>query len=250
MPAALSQSLARGMRHKSWMPLLAVPLCWCASMALADVPQRGGSVTGSVGVASDYVPRGISISDEETSAFGQLNWRNRRIEIAGTANSVARAGATVKLDLAARMHADIGNLEIAASIERTIFPGAFDDLDHWQFGIDARREWSDAIIELGLATSPDNSGGAHYAFLGGTMELFENSFGAFNAKARVGWRRFDDNEQARLSDYRHWRVGFELLRGAAAFEVEYHDTNLPAMTPIPADSRIIGRFTYRFSQAP
>lgn len=210
---------------------------------------EGIEVSGAVGVATENVARGISYSSERPAAFGNATIRSGDLELAGSLITVSGGSATYEAALALRYVFDIEGVQVRAQIERTAYPGAHPNIDYWEYGLTARRDWEDAFVQLGLRHSPDDSGGAQYVFFDVGHRLARTSLGTLSIKGRYGWRPYDDNTAAGQPDYQHWSVGLELTHGPTLLDLSYHDTDLPPGTFFPSDARVTARLSYRFSGA-
>lgn len=218
------------------------------SFAVAGA-ARAQSLSGAIGVATENVARGISYSSEEPAVFANAAYRAGQLELAGAAITVSGGSATYEASVAGRYVIELGDISLRAQIEYTAYPGASPNIDYWEYGLTARRNWADAYVQLGLRHSPDDSGGAQYVFLDLGHLLAQTPVGALTAKTRLGWRPYNDNTAAGQPDYTHWMAGLELAHEPFAFDLSYHDTDLPEDTFFPSDARIAARLSYRFSNA-
>lgn len=232
-------------KHKHWRHATVV----CAAFAAATPATGQTYLSGVIGVASENVGRGISYSSEEPAVFGNATLRHNQLEFAGSAITVSGGSATYEAALAARYVWNLAGTQVRAQVERTLYPGATPNIDYWEFGLTARREWDGGFAQLGLRHSPDDSGGAQYVFLDAGRRLARFSSGQLSARGRIGWRPYADNVIAGLPDYHHWSLGLDFSTGPIVFELAYHDTDLPAGTFFPSDARVALRASYRFDHA-
>ena len=209
--------------------------------------ERRSSLAAAVGVATENVGRGISYSSEKPAVFGRIAWRGGDFELAAAAITVSGGTANVEVAVAARYYFLVDRFELRAQIEHTAYPGAEPNIDYWEFGLNIRREWETFALELGLRESPDDSGGAQYAFVDLSQRLWRFADLEVRLKSRLGWRPYDDNVEAGRRDYLHWSAGAELSFDDLTFDATYHDTDLPAGGSFPSDARFVVRASYAFS---
>lgn len=215
-----------------------------AAPAAAAEPWRARA---SLGVASENVGRGISYSMAKIAPFANASVRSGHVEFAGSAVRVAGA-ADVELAGAMRGVFSVGGVEVKAQVEYAAYPGAQPNIDYWEFGLTARRDFANGFLQVGARESPDDSGGAQYYFLDAGRRVARTPIGDVTLKGRFALRPYDDNARAGLPDYHHWTAAAELRRGRIGFEIAYHDTSLPPGTFFPSGPRVAGKMTAYFGK--
>lgn len=220
-----------------------------AAFAGATPAMGQTQVSGAIGIATENVGRGISYSSEKPAVYASASFRRDQFEFAGSAITVSGGSATYEAAVAVRYVWNLGDTQVRAQVERTLYPGATPNIDYWEYGLTARREWESGFVQLGLRHSPDDSGGAQYVFLDAGRRLAHFAGGDLSARGRLGWRPYDDNAIAGLPDYHHWSAGVDFSTGPMFFELTYHDTDLPTGTFFPSDARVALKASYRFDYA-
>ncbi len=197
------------------------------------------SVNG--GVASEYVFRGVSQSDEDPAMFGGADLTYGIFYTGVWASDVDTfftfsdaeidwyAGVTpsvgpITFDFGVIYYGYLGQDEAASGV---------DDVGFWEFKAGASAEVAKLSAGVNYYFSPDTfaEGGETHA-VEGTLGYSLPKVWVFDPtiNGTVGWWGFDDIPGA---DYTWWNVGLELAVEKLAFDFRYHDTDI-------ADGTVVG----------
>lgn len=209
--------------------------CWLLAAALLLPPVWAGGFGGSLGAASDYVFRGISLSDHQPSVQGDVHYRADAGGFAGLwAASVKRGrerDVTVELNpyfgfawaLDSDWSARLAYVHYAYPFNT---PHRIYDYDE----LDGTLAWRDRAF-LTVAASPDTgvettrgtaSGRAALAY---SLSVRQPLPRAFSVNAGVGYY---DLRWAIATGYVYWNAGFGYDWNALHFDASYFGTNATA----------------------
>jgi uncharacterized protein (TIGR02001 family) len=225
---------------KSWM-VGAVALLGLA----VSTPGRAQSqpeVSWTVGVASDYVFRGFSQTDEGGQVFGSVDVTVGDFYAGAWASNVDFPNGTDgEIDLYGGYRSEVQGFEVDLGVVAYLYPSQPDNADQDYVELKAAASRAFGPVTLGAAVfwSPDYFGEddtatyveARAAVIVGTDWTVSGS---------VGHQALDV-----FGDYTTWNLGVDrVLTDRVLIDVRYHDTDLEDDTL--ADSRIVGSLTLLF----
>lgn len=216
--------------------LIGAALAAGATIATAGA-ANAGEVSANVSLTSDYVFRGVSLSDNSPAIQGGFDWSSD-VFYAGVWGSSLTEG--VETDIYAGYTPDLGGpMSLDVGVIGYFYPGANDD--------DAEFDYYEMKAELGFAMNeqvsfggavywaPDNygeTGEARYVeanFTVSPSEMLEIS-GAF------GNQNIEDPDgpfgAALEDDYNTWNVGGKFALHGFNVDLRYHDTDVDAGSDI------------------
>ena len=241
-----------------WRGIISLPLI--ALLALL-VPAHGGDAAKATGgnsdskiasdafettvggsVMSDYLYRGISLSNRDPSASGSVEVARGWLYASGQMYRVDLPGdPAAELTFTGGIRPIIADIKIDLSAAYFYYPGesppaGSPTTDYWQYGITATRRILDAFEIVGQAAYAPNSwnSGAWGAYGSGGLkvDLPKLSFAARDDVAwalsgELGYQAFGTTTQGNvLPAYTHWRLGVAFNYAQYSFDLSYHDTNL------------------------
>lgn len=193
-------------------------------LTVVGVAQAEEEWSANVGVASEYVWRGVTQSDESPSVWGGVDYANEYFYAgawAATTDFGPDSEAGFELDLYAGFSDTLASgLTYDVGVIRYLYPDAGDgeDLDFTEIYGGLGFGLTDAL-EVGgyVYFDPDNEntyveGTAVYAF----TEVF-------TADLSLGNYSFDEGE-----DYVNWSIGATYSAGGLDFDLRYWDTDIEA----------------------
>jgi uncharacterized protein (TIGR02001 family) len=206
-------------------------LAWspaCAQEAASPV-----TITGSATLATDYVFRGFSQTDEKPAIQGSIGLNHD----SGLALSVWGSNvdyndgdeASSEIDVTGAYTLPVQDFNITLGGIYYAYPGADSDLDYDYvegFASVARDFGAFGNYSLQGFYSPDffaGSGEAVYALASATVPT---PLEGLNAVGSVGHQWIDDNDQFGAPDYADWSLGLTYTFDKATFGVRYHDTDV------------------------
>lgn len=206
-----------------------------AQEAAKEEQFLGGTISGNVGLASDYVFRGISQTDGHPALQGGLGYER------GITNDVSfylgvwgsnvdfndGGEATLELDGYGGVKFDAGPVALDLGMIYYAYPGAESDLDYdyMEYQVKAGHDFGFADVNAIVSYSPDffaGSGSATYVQTNAAIPLVEEL--ALNLHA--GHQSISDNASFALPDYTDWSVGLGYHYSGLDFALAYTDTNI------------------------
>jgi uncharacterized protein (TIGR02001 family) len=221
---------------------------WSASDAIRSaLPKEGATDTlefsARVGVASDYIYRGTTLSDRKPAAGASF-------EVAFAKLYAGVAVATVKLPtepsaeitLSSGIRPTLGNINFDFGLTYFLYPaertlGPTNGIDYWEAAARAETQIGESIrIAGGFAYTPNssNTGAWSWYAAGGIgydvpQRLLPKDVSvSFTAGGGYSWF---GNQSAVLGgfplpDYLNWQAGVTFSHGMVNLDLRYYDTNL------------------------
>jgi uncharacterized protein (TIGR02001 family) len=213
----------------------------CAGAAAAqDSPW---TITGTVGLTSNYMFRGISQTFNDPALFGSATFAHSSGFYAGFWGSSIDFGddADFELDGFIGYGGALGETTtFDVNITYYGYPAAPDgtDYDYVELIGGITQSLGDsAKIGIKAAYSPDFFGGIGDAFwLGGTGSVVFTDW--LSASANIGYQWFDD---AGVTDYMHYDIGLTATVENISFDIRYIGTDLDFV-----DEEVVGTITFAF----
>jgi uncharacterized protein (TIGR02001 family) len=214
--------------------LLGAALLLASTAAYADDTIRISPTTlsGDVGVTTDYRNRGISRTDDHPALQGRLQLNHPMGIYGGVSGSTVDMhtddDANVEAVLFGGYKGNVGGVDYKADLSYNAYPGGDnDDEDYWEFNLTGGYDFGPFYGSLTWAFSPDyiNSSGASFYYGGDVSAPL-----AYNitAKGHMGFQFVDDEDQYVSSDYMDWSLGgwYNYAPYDVDLGLEYVDTNL------------------------
>lgn len=203
-----------------------------ASAAIAGASAASAETSANVSIASDYIFRGVSLSDSTPVIQGGFDWTNDSF-YAGVWGSSLTQG--TEIDLYAGYTPTLGPVEFDFGVIGYFYPGANDDDAEFNFyELLAGAAWSlNEQFTIGGAVnfSPDNygeTGEAVYYEIKGTYAFNE----ALEFTAAYGNQSIEDADGedginvTERSDYNTWNLGATYAFHGFSLDLRYHDTDI------------------------
>jgi uncharacterized protein (TIGR02001 family) len=156
--------------------MMSIALMLAASPALAqdstDAPDSAFDVSGTVSLTSDYVFRGISLSDREPAVQGSLEVQHMSGLYAGMwGSSIARyAGTNVEADIYGGWRGAAGGLDLDLGVVGYLYPGGH-GANYVELAGKAARTLGPVELEAGIAWAPSQKaiGGQDNLYVSGAL---------------------------------------------------------------------------------
>lgn len=206
--------------------------------AAAPEEQSGplpGEFAGTVTIASDYLFRGISQTDEAPAIQGSLDWKHPLGPFVGVWGSNVdfddgdQAG--VELDWYAGYAASVRQADVDLRVIYYSYPGANTprDYDYWEVGGTVSvKPLARMTLSAGYNYSPDffnESGDGHYLHGEVRYEIPGMAL-PLALTGGVGRQWIKDNVVFGTPDYWHWNAGLELTVNGIKAALTYADTDI------------------------
>jgi uncharacterized protein (TIGR02001 family) len=239
-----------GVISLTWVALLALPApAWCGDAARAigetsepKAASDGFETTVSGSLLSDYIYRGISLSDRGPSVSSAVEVARGGLYVAGQVYTVRLPTDPVgELTLTGGIRREVAGVAFDLSAEYYYYPGetptpGSGTTNYWQYGISASRRIFEAFEIVGRATYAPNSwnSGAWGAYGSGEIKIDLPKFKlpnrnevAWTLGAELGHQSFGTTSQgSALPSYAHWRISAVFKYDVLSLDLSYHDTNL------------------------
>jgi len=203
-----------------------------AGATMVGVGAANAEVTANVSLTSDYVFRGVSLSDNDPAIQGGFDWTNETF-YAGVWGSSIPGG--TEIDVYAGYTPSIGTLSLDFGVIGYFYPGAADDdaeFDYVEFLAAAEYPLTEQFsIGGGFYIAPDNygeTGESIYYEINATYAAtealaFSGAFGNQSIEDADGEDGIDVTEE---SDYNTWNVGATYALHGFSLDLRYHDTDI------------------------
>jgi len=224
--------------------LKCIPICFFAVASISnsasaeeevkkfDIP---GELSANVSLASDYVFRGITQSDENPAIQGGLDW-NYNIDKAWSANIGTWASnvdfndgseASTEIDLYGGFGFSANNWSFDVAATYYFYPGASDSLnyDYFEASASVGYDFEVASLTAKAVYSPDNfgeTGDASYYEIAAEVPLPYD----FTLNAHYGHQEINDEVGFGVPDYNTWGVGIAYNIEGVDVGVNYIDTDI------------------------
>ena len=199
---------------------------------------HAGEFSGNVSLVSDYVFRGVSLSDGAPAIQGGFDWVDDNFYVGTWASSLTDG---VELDLYAGVTPTTGPISWDFAVLGYFYPSADDEPADFDYLEDV---WGGIVSVTGWPSlrpaayfAPENYGDpgeAAYVEISAAYEAsdtltFSGTFGSQSIEDPDG--PFGAAEQ---DEYASWNVGAALEFGGFTLDLRYHDTDIDAGTDIEA----------------
>jgi len=245
------------MRIQNALCSVLAPLALITTPALHaqdDGTTSFGTLGGSLTIASDYMFRGVSNSNEEPQVQGDMNWSHGSGVYAGiwtTNTNFGGPGNSMELDPYVGFASSIGDTGLSYDVGywAYTYPGSQSDFDYSEFyGIGT---W--AMGDLSFSPSvwyARDYFGADYNGLAYDLTVSHALPWTMEASARVGEQTFHGGGSAGDGfDYVYYDVGVTKTAGDFNLGLRWHDTNDDAESFVTDDDLVEGRVVFNITRS-
>jgi uncharacterized protein (TIGR02001 family) len=207
-----------------------------AGATIMGAGAANAEVTANVALTTDYVFRGVSLSDNNAAIQGGADWSNDQFYVGTWASSLSDG---MELDVYAGFTPTTGPITWDFGIIGYFYPGADDDgaeFDYFEGMIAASFEVSEQIsLGGGVWFAPENygdTGEATYFEVNGSYSLND----ALSFDAAFGNQTIENPDGAaggaEEDDYNTWNIGATHAFHGFSLDLRYHDTDIDAGSDI------------------
>lgn len=201
---------------------------------MAGAASAHAEVSGNVAIVSDYVFRGVSLSDNGPAIQGGFDWNNDQFYAGTWASSLSEG---VEIDLYAGWTPTTGPVSWDLGAIMYNYPGANDagaEFDYYELKAAGTYNFSDALhAGAALYYSPENygkTGDATYWEVNGEYDVSETlhftaAYGNQEVEHPGGGSTPRDN-------YNTWNLGATVAMHGFEFDLRYNDTDIDAGSSI------------------
>lgn len=200
-------------------------------------------VSGQIGVASEFVGKGIGKSNREISPFGSIEVKASDVYASVfVASAELPQGADLEIVSAIGYRPKVGSVSLDIAIINRDLYGSRTDYqgNSFEYQVDATRKFGPVTARLRLNYTPDGFGateGAWWNELQGTVSLDPKT----KLSAAIGDRNADGG-----AEYVAWNVGARRkLTDSLSLDLRFYDTDSPQISDA-YDSRFVGSISYAF----
>lgn len=226
-------------RASSRLPLVIALLGAC----VVPTAAHAQSVSGQVGIASEYVGKGLGKSAGDPSVFGSIEVESGAFYASAFASSAdLSSGAHAEIVTAVGYRPEFAGFEFDVSVVNRDLPGANAGYDgnYWEYQADASRKLGPVSTRLRINYTPDGAGGTQEAWwieLQGGVAID----GKTKLSAAVADRSADGG-----AEYVAWNAGVKRkLTDNLALDVRWYDTDGHSFGE-PYEGRLVGSLTLSF----
>jgi len=203
-----------------------------AGLSIASAGAANAEVSANISLTTDYVFRGVSLSDNEPAIQGGFDWANEQF-YAGVWGSSITDG--MELDLYAGFTPTLGTLEFDLGVVGYFYPGADDDdaeFDYYELLAAVSMPLTERFsLGGGVYYSPENygeTGNATYFEINGAYAVsdaleFSAAYGNQSIEDADGEDGVDVTDD---SDYNTWNIGGAYAFHGFSLDLRYHDTDI------------------------
>lgn len=221
------------------LPLFVGLLAACFGPAVANAQ----SVSGQIGVASEYVGKGAGKSAGEPSVFGSIEVESGAFYASAFASSAdLSSGAHAEIITAVGYRPEFAGFEFDVSAMNRDLPGSNPgyDRNYWEYQADASRKLGPVSTRLRVNYTPDGAGGTQEAWW---IELQGGV--AIDGKTKLTVAVADRSADGG-AEYAAWNAGVKRkLTENLALDVRWYDTDGHSFGE-PYEGRLVGSLALSF----
>jgi uncharacterized protein (TIGR02001 family) len=195
-----------------------------SAWSAAALPALADPITGQVGVASEYVGKGLGKSNEDPAVFGSVRWQTNGFYANGFFSQAdSSRGADAEVIIAAGYERDFGDWGLDAQVMHRQLTGETNGVDssYVEFQADLSRDLTDRLsARMRVNYSPDGYGAADTAWWSEAQTTFKLT-SKDKLSAAYGLRRVENG-----TDYDAWNIGVKhKFTPAISGDLRWYDTD-------------------------
>lgn len=223
----------------------AAPIMAASALVLSLAPNAAAaqSISGQVGVASQYVGKGAGKSDENPAVSGSIELEVGDFYVSGFASSAdISSGAHAEVITAVGYRTTLAGVKFDAQVMNRDLPGSRAGIDknYWEYQVDASRKFGPVSTRFRVNYTPDGFSATQEAWwieLQGTVALD----GKTKASAAIADRSADGG-----AEYVAWNMGVKrALTDAVSADLRWYDTDGHSLGET-YEGRLVAALTYAF----
>jgi uncharacterized protein (TIGR02001 family) len=211
--------------------IIGAALAASATVMGAGVAQAG-EVSANVALTSDYVFRGVSLSDNGPAIQGGVDWAGDLLYVGAWASSLSDG---MEIDVYAGVTPTTGPITWDIGVIGYFYPGADDDgveFDYYELLVGGAFDVTEQFSVGGAVYYTDENygetGEAVYYEINGAFAVsdtleFSGAYGNQSIEDADGEDGVDVTEE---SDYNTWNLGGTLAFHGFTLDLRYHDTDI------------------------
>lgn len=214
-----------------------------AALVLSPTAATAQSISGQVGLASEYVGKGLGKSDENPAVSGSIEIETNGFYANAFASSAdISSGAHAEVIVAAGYRTALAGVKIDAQVMNRDLPGtrAGVDKNYWEYQVDASRKFGPVSTRFRVNYTPDGFAATREAWwieAQGTIALDAKT----KASVAVADRSADGG-----AEYVAWNLGVKrALTDAVSADLRWYDTDGHSFGDT-YEGRLVAALTYAF----
>ncbi|MFT3727253.1 MAG: TorF family putative porin [Terricaulis sp.] len=211
-----------------------------AGATIACAGTAHAEISGNIQLTSDYVFRGISLSDGSAAIQGGFDWSNDQFYVGTWGSSLnSGGGANAEIDVYAGWTPKTGPVDWDLGVITYNYPGADDDgaeFDYYELKAAGTFNFNDTLhAGASIYWSPENfgkTGDARYWEVNGEYDMSD----MWHFTAAYGNQQIDHpgGGSTPQDDYNTWNIGATMAMHGFEIDLRYNDTDIDAGSPIEA----------------
>jgi uncharacterized protein (TIGR02001 family) len=223
--------MGRGLMRPRLSSIVALGLAGAALACPAVALDDPDNWSVSFGAATDYRSKGLSKTQGDPYAWGQVEWQSDDEQLyveLGAARVKQSFGSELETELRAGFRPEFGGFSFDFNAMYRDYPDANPgaDDDYWEFSADASRSIGPVSGRLRVQYSPDNAGASHaFTYVEGRAGYRLTR--KLRATAALGHRDTQDS-----IDYTAWNVGLDYrVDDNVGLDLRWYDTDCDGLSP-------------------
>ena len=214
---------------------MALSILAAVPVAMAEGPLDKGNFSANVAYTTDYVYRGISLSDDNAAVSGGFDWGHKGFYLGTWGSSISPvADETVEIDFYGGYGNEFKGISYSIDLLYYYYPGDSGDLDFFEFGGSLGYTWDVALKPtLGFSIMHSEDGFAETD----SETYYKHTLGLslpaeFGFNFTYGYQAFDadepnaiDGTPIGINGYNHWGVDISRSLSIFDFTLGYSDTD-------------------------
>ncbi len=207
--------------------IMALSILAAAPVAMAEGPLDKGNFSANVAYTTDYVYRGISLSDDNAAVSGGFDWGYSGFYLGTWASSISPvADETVEIDWYGGYGNEFKGISYTIDLLYYYYPGDSGDLDFFEFGGSLGYTF-DAPLKPTLGMSIMHS--TDFFAESGSATYYKPTLGLslpaeFGLSFTYGYQDLDEDDNG-INGYNHWGVDLSRSLSIFDFTLGYSDTD-------------------------
>jgi len=209
--------------------ILAISLFAAAPVVMAEGALDKGNFSANIAYTTDYVYRGITLSDDGPAVSGGFDWGYSGFYLGTWASSISPvAGESVEIDWYGGYGGEISGISYSLDLLYYYYPGAASgaDLDFFEFGGSLGYTFAaplEPTLGFSVMHSEDGTGGTDSeTYYKSNLDLSLPA--EFGLSFTYGYQDFDEDKVG-INGYNHWGVDISKSLSIFDFTIGYSDTD-------------------------
>ena len=211
--------------------ILAISLFAATSVVMAEGPLDKGNFSANIAYTTDYVFRGISLSNDNAAISGGFDWGYSGFYVGTWGSSISPVeDETMEIDFYGGYGGELGGVSYTLDLLYYFYPGQSGDptpdLDFFEFGGSLGYTFDTSLkptVGMSIMHSTDFTGET------GSATYYKPTLGLslpadFSLTFTYGYQDFDEDKVG-INGYDHWGVDISKSLSIFDFTIGYSDTD-------------------------